>query len=96
LLGPIGLFKATLLRLLLLAGIIWLIWRRPLMPQLRVTSGQKLALISFGLLTFGLLPLQLGSPVAAYMDVLTYPAAVQRILSFHIYLPFNNDAVGCW
>ena len=94
--GPIGLFKATLLRLLLLAGIIWLIWRRPLMPQLRVTSGQKLALISFGLLTFGLLPLQLGSPVAAYMDVLTYPAAVQRILSFHIYLPFNNDAFGCW
>jgi hypothetical protein len=55
-----------------------------------------LALLSCGLLIFGLLLLQLGSPVAPCMDVLTYPAAVQRILTFHIYLPFDNDAFGCW
>ena len=42
------------------------------------------------------MPAQLGSPVAPYMDVLTYPAAVQRILTFHVYLPFDNDAFGCW
>jgi hypothetical protein len=95
-LGPLGLFSAATLRLILLLGIIWLLWRPPHIPQLKVSGGQKLALLSFGLLAFGLLPAQLGSPVAPYMDVLTYPAAVQRILTFHVYLPFDNDAFGCW
>jgi hypothetical protein len=95
-LGPVGLFNATMLRLLLLAGTLWLVWRPPHIRRLKLSGGQKLALISFGLLAFGLLPAQLGSPVAPYMDVLTYPAAVQRILSFHVYLPFDNDAFGCW
>jgi hypothetical protein len=95
-LGPFGLFNAAVLRLLLLLGIIWLLWRRPKVPRLKVSGGLKLALISFALLAFGLLPAQLGSPVAPYMDVLTYPASVQRILTFHSYLPFDNDAFGCW
>jgi len=95
-LGPFGLFRATTLRLLWLSGIIWLLWRRPHIPRLNVSPGQKLALMSFGLLAFGLVPAQLGSPVAPYMDVLTYPAAVQRILTFKVYLPFDNDAFGCW
>ena len=43
-----------------------------------------------------MLPLELGSPVAPYMDVLSYPASVQRILSFGVYLPFDNDPFGCW
>jgi hypothetical protein len=95
-LGPFGFFNATVLRLLLLLGTIWLVWRRPPIPRFKVSAGGKLALLSFGFLAFGFLPAQLGSPVAPYMDVLTYPAAGQRILTFHVYLPHDNNAFGCW
>ncbi|MBV8774296.1 MAG: hypothetical protein JO166_18460, partial [Deltaproteobacteria bacterium] len=95
-LGPLGWFNPLVLRILLFAGMIWLIFHQPLVAPQRMSGGQKLALFAFALLAFGLLPLQLGSPVAPYMDVLTYPAAVQRILTFHVYLPFDNDAFGCW
>jgi hypothetical protein len=30
------------------------------------------------------------------MDVLSYPSSVQRMMTFHRYLPFNNDPYGCW
>jgi hypothetical protein len=30
------------------------------------------------------------------MDVLAYPASVQRILTFGVYLPFDNDPYGAW
>ncbi len=95
-LGPIGLFRPVTIWVLLAAGIIQ-IWRKP--PGLRLTaptSGQKLALLAVGLLSISMLPLELGSPVAPYMDVLSYPASVQRILSFGVYLPFDNDPFGCW
>jgi hypothetical protein len=96
LLGPIRLFRPLTIWLLLLAGIFQL-WRKP--PRIRFnkpTTGQKLALVAVLLFAIGMLPLQLASPVAPYMDVLSYPASVQRILSFHIYLPFDNDPYGCW
>lgn len=96
LLGPIRLFRPFAIWILVAAGMYQL-WRRP--PRIRIapmTMGQKLALIALGLLSVGMLPLQLGSPVAPYMDVLSYPASVQRILSFGVYLPFDNDPYGCW
>ncbi len=40
-------------------------------------SVRKLACLAVALLAVGMLPLQLGSPVAPYMDVLSYPASVQ-------------------
>ena len=55
-----------------------------------------MAILAFILVMVGLVPLQLGSPAAPYMDVMSYPASVQRILSFKRYLPFDNDPYGCW
>jgi hypothetical protein len=95
-LGPIDLFRPLTFWLLLAAGIFQL-WRRP--PQIRrapLSAGQKLTLLAFGLLSIGMLPMELGSPVAPYMDVLGAPASVQRILTFGVYHPFDNDAFGCF
>src|SRR5208282_6822490 len=52
--------------------------------------------LALGLLSIGMLPMELGSPVTPYMDVLSYPASVQRILSFGVYLPFDNNPYGCF
>lgn len=96
LVGPLGLMRSWLVWLLLIAAIA---------PQLRdlrafkfkpPSNGQKLALIGWALLSVSLLPLQLGSPVPPFMDVLNHPAAVQRILTFHRYLPFDNDPYGAY
>lgn len=96
LLGPIRLFRPIVIWLLLLAGVFQLSRNPPRIPRFSLTLGQKLACLAVALLAVGMLPLQLGSPVAPYMDVLSYPASVQRILSFGIYLPFDNDPYGCW
>ncbi len=96
LLGPIALFRGPVIWLLLIAAAVWLVRGRLRIPISRPTEGQSLALLAFGLLLVGLLPLELGSPVVPYMDVLSYPASVQRILSFGRYLPFDNDPYGCW
>jgi hypothetical protein len=95
-LGPIRLFRGATIWMLLIAGIISLRRHRPSIPQGSLTGGQILALLCFALLGVGLLPLQLASPVVPYMDVLSYPASVQRILTFGVYLPFDNDPYGCW
>ena len=96
LVGPLGLMRSWLVWLLLAAAIA---------PQLRdlrafkfnpPSDGQKMALIAWALLSVSLLPLQLGSPVPPFMDVLNHPAAVQRILTFHRYLPFDNDPYGAF
>jgi len=96
LLGPIRLFRPIIIWLLLLAGIFQLYRNPPRLPEFSLSFGQKLALLAIALLAVSMIPLQLGSPVAPYMDVLSYPASVQRILSFGIYLPFDNDPYGCW
>ena len=96
LLGPIGLFNGPTIWGLLLLGTAWL-WRNP--PSFDVSpssSGQKLAALAVVLLAVSYLPLQLGSPIVPFMDVLSYPASAQRILSFGVYQPFNNDPYGCW
>ena len=96
LLGPIRLFRPFTIWLLLGASIVQLYRKPPRLPPLAASAGQKLTLLAFGLLAIGLVPLELGSPLAPYMDVLSYPASVQRILSFGVYLPFDNDPFGCW
>jgi hypothetical protein len=96
LIGPLGLFRPMTIWLMLTAGIFQLSRKLPKLPPLTVSAGQKLTILACGLLTIGLLPLELGSPLAPYMDVLSYPASVQRILSFGLYLPFDNDPYGCW
>ncbi len=95
-LGPIRLFRPLTVWILLAAGIIQIWRKRPHLRFAAPSAGQMLALLALGLLSIGMLPLQLGSPLAPYMDVLSYPAAVQRILSFGVYLPFDNDPYGCW
>jgi hypothetical protein len=95
-LGPIGLFNTPTVWGLLALGTAFL-WLNP--PKLRLgnwTSGQKLAALAAVLLGVSMIPLQLGSPVPPFMDVLSYPSSVQRILTFHVYLPFDNDPYGCW
>jgi hypothetical protein len=96
LLGPIGLFRPLTIWLGVVAAALW-VAREPPRLELRAPSaGQKLALLACGLMMVGLLPLQFGSPVPPYMDVLNLPAAVQRILTFKKYLPFDNDPYGYW
>ncbi len=95
-LGPWGLFNPATIWGLMIAGAAWL-WRHP--PALRfpsATPGRTLALLAVVLLGVSYLPLQLASPVVPFMDVLSYPSSVQRILTFHRYLPFDNDPYGCW
>ncbi|MFZ0679317.1 hypothetical protein [Candidatus Binatus sp.] len=96
LVGPLGLMSSWL---------VWLLLIGALAAQLRdlrafkfdpPSDGQKLALIGWALLSVSLMPLQLGSPVPPFMDVLNHPASAQRILTFHRYLPFDNDAYGAY
>ncbi|MGH7934074.1 MAG: hypothetical protein ACREQN_13055 [Candidatus Binataceae bacterium] len=96
LVGPIGLFNTATVWGLLALGAVWL-WRHP--PQVAYhapSSGQMLAALAAALLVVSYLPLQLGSPVVPFMDVLSYPSSVQRIITFRVYLPFDNDPYGSW
>lgn len=94
LLGPLGLMWSATVWVILAAGFPYLLLRRPIVPRLSLSTGQKLAFLSWALLSVSLLPLQLGSPLPPFMDVLNHPAAVQRIVTFHRYLPFDNDPYG--
>jgi hypothetical protein len=96
LLGPIGLYRAPVIWLLLIAGGAWIVVTPTRVRTSRLTAGQGLALLAFALAAVGLVPLELGSPAAPYMDVMSYPASVQRILTFGRYLPFDNDPYGSW
>lgn len=89
LLGPIGLFREATVWILLGSLTLWL-WRSPPGVSFSAPStGQKLALLALSMV-----PLQLGSPIPPYMDVLSYPSSAQRILTFHVYDPFNNNPYG--
>ena len=46
-LGPFGLFQCGGTSPAFVARVIWLLWRRPKVPRLKVSGGLKLALISF-------------------------------------------------
>jgi hypothetical protein len=93
-LGPLGLFRGPTLWIGALAATFYL-YPNISVPQFRRPSfGLGLAFIAIALAAVSLLPLQLGSPVAPYMDVLSWPASAQRILTFGRYLPFDNDPYG--
>ena len=96
LLGPIGLFRSSIIWLLAVGAMVWLWRNRPDFEFRPLSAGQKLALIACGLMAIGVLPLQLGSPVPPVMDVLNIPAAAQRIVTFKKFLPFDNDPYGYW
>src|ERR1019366_4105100 len=96
LLGPIGLFRSWTIWLIAIAAIVWLARNPPKLEIHPPSIGQQLALLACVLMVVSLLPLELGSPVPPYMDALNVPAAVQRILSFGRYLPFDNDPYGYW
>ena len=96
LLGPIGLFRGPVIWLLLISAGVWIFLAPIRFEMPRLTPGRAMALLALVLVMVGLVPLELGSPAAPYMDVMSYPASVQRILSFGRYLPFDNDPYGCW
>jgi len=94
--GPIGLFRAWVIWMLLAAASVWR-WLRSPPPTLRMpSSGQKLALLGVVLLSMLTLPVQLSSPVVPKRDALSWVSAAQRIVTFHTYLPFDNNPYGLW
>lgn len=95
-LGPLHLFNTATLWSLLALGTIWLWYHPPRIPWRPLSTGEKLALLAVALLAVSMLPLQLASPVAPFMDVLAIPSAAQRVVTFGVYLPFDNDAYGVW
>jgi len=96
LLGPLGLFRGWTIWLVMLVAAAALMRnaRRPAFH--RPSAGLQLALLACALIAIGVLPMQLGSPVPPYMDVLNNPASAQRIVTFHRYLPWDNDPYGHW
>ncbi len=96
LLGPIGLFNTASLWSLLALGTVWLWYHPPRIRRASITTGQTFALLAAGLLAVSMLPLQLASPVAPFMDVLAVPSAAQRVITFGVFLPFDNDPYGIW
>ncbi len=97
LLGPVGLFRTWTIWLIVVGSGFWLARDQPkLRTEARPSIGQKLAILACLLMMVSTLPMELGSPVPPYMDVLNLPAAAQRILTFGRYLPFNNDPYGYW
>ena len=96
-LGPLGLYRPWLLRLVTAAVVLWALLQRPptLTPR-RVTPGAAVGLLAMLLAVGPLLAMQLGSPVSPFMDVLPYVASTQKIVTFEFYNPFANDAAGQW
>ena len=96
LLGPMGLLGAPVIWVLLAGATLWL-WRKP-RPLVggHPSPGLRLALLAGALLAILILPIQLGSPVVPVGDALCWPSSVQRILTFHVYAPFDNVPYGRW
>jgi hypothetical protein len=95
-LGPLGLWRTISIWITLVAAAFFLMRNPPRVRFSALSLGQKYALLAWALLAVSMLPLQLGSPVPPFMDVLNHPAAAQRIVTFHHYMPFDNDAYGAY
>jgi hypothetical protein len=96
LIGPLPLFRTSVVWLVLLAALIE-VWREPAHVEFHAPSTAiRLALLACALMAIGVLPMQLGSPVPPYMDTLNNPASAQRVVTFHRYLPLDNDPYGHW
>src|SRR5207245_8594794 len=83
LLGPIGLLQPWLIRLALLAGVIWVARRPPTIPRLTLSTGQRLTLVALAIGVPGLVLVELGSPVPPPFDVFATAASAQPVLTFH-------------
>lgn len=98
-LGPTGLYRAWVLRVLLAVALLLLVragrGRRTPAPA-RPQAGAGVAGLAFALALGPLVLMQLGSPVSPFMDVLPYVASTQKIVTFQFYDPFANDAAGHW
>ncbi|MCC6848507.1 MAG: hypothetical protein IT294_08410 [Deltaproteobacteria bacterium] len=96
-LGPLGLYRPLVARLALAAVVVAAVAvGSGAASPWRARPGRPVALLAFALVTPSLLLLQLASPVSPFMDVLPYVASVQKIVTFHFYDAFANDAAGLW
>ncbi len=59
-----------------------------------VAAGAWVAAFTVALAIVPLVLMQIGSPVSPFMDILALIAAVQKVVTFHLYDPFANDASG--
>ncbi len=99
-LGPLGLYRPNVLRLLLavVAAIALLRARRDAPAAARRRRawppGAWVAAFTVALVIVPLVLMQIGSPVSPFMDILALVAAVQKVVTFRFYDPFANDASG--
>jgi len=94
--GPIGLFRTPLILAAVGACGFSLLRRAPAVALRRPTEGQALALVALLIAAVITLPVQLGSPIVPFNDCLSWTASAQRVLTFHVYAPFDNDPYGLW
>jgi hypothetical protein len=96
-LGPLGLYRPAVLRVMLTGVVVVALFlTRGTPPRWRARPGRFVAILAFALIAPSLLVLQLASPVSPFMDVLPYVASVQKIVTFQFYDAFANDAAGQW
>jgi hypothetical protein len=95
-LGPIGLFRAPVIWTLMAAGTLWLWRHRPNVNFGLPSPGQTLTILALAILMLLMLPVQLGSPLVPFADALSWPSSAQRILTFHVYTPFDSNPYGLW
>jgi len=93
-LGPIGLYRPNVLRLLLVLVVAATLRWRPAPRRPPWPAGAWVAVLAAALVLPPLLLMQIGSPVSPFMDILALIAAVQKVVTFQFYDPFANDASG--
>ena len=97
-LGPLGIYRPWVLRVLVVAVVAMTLRPTParLTPTPRWPAGAWIAVGAAVLSFVPLLLLQLGSPMSPFMDVLPYVASAEKIVTFRAYDAFDNDAAGLW
>lgn len=97
LLGPLGLMTSAVVWATVLGSALVLVWLGPPTITLaRPTPGLWILALGFGLIAPGLLAVQLGAPLAPFMDILATPASAQRVMTFARYEPLDSDPYGYW
>jgi hypothetical protein len=88
--------SAVVWGVVLASGLVLAWLGPPTIALRRPTPGQWLLLLGFVLIAPGLLAVQLGAPLAPFMDILATPASAQRVLTFGRYEPLDSDPYGYW